>query len=139
MKQAYHHYTKWEDYQNRMYDEVKEGRPERVKQAVKLLTDLPELYKQMQRVTKEWTIATEQNLTNSSINYQAFLGQTACNIWKGIKEDETREAWGQLTCMQRYEANRVADRVYNEWREQYEREHGENRQLTLAEWWGLCE
>lgn len=139
MKQAYHHYTKWEDYQNRMYDEVKEGRPERVKQAVKLLTDLPELYKQMQRVTKEWTIATEQNLTNSSINYQAFLGQTACNIWKGIKEDETREAWGQLTCMQRYEANRVADRVYNEWREQYEREHGENKQLTLAEWWGLCE
>lgn len=139
MKQAFHHYTKWEDYQNRMYDEVKEGRPERVKQAVKLLTDLPELYKQMQRVTKEWTIATEQNLTNSSINYQAFLGQTACNIWKGIKEDETREAWGQLTCMQRYEANRVADRVYNEWREQYEREHGENRQLTLAEWWGLCE
>ena len=139
MKQAYHHYTKWKDYQNRMYDEVKEGRPERVKQAVKLLTDLPELYKQMQRVTKEWTIATEQNLTNSSINYQAFLGQTACNIWKGIKEDETREAWGQLTCMQRYEANRVADRVYNEWREQYEREHGENKQLTLAEWWGMCE
>ena len=139
MKQAFHHYIKWEDYQNRMYDEVKEGRPERVKQAVKLLTDLPELYKQMQRVTKEWTIATEQNLTNSSINYQAFLGQTACNIWQGIKEDETREAWGQLTCMQRYEANRVADRVYNEWREQYEREHGENRQLTLAEWWGLCE
>lgn len=139
MKQAFHHYTKWEDYQNRMYDEIKEGRPERVNEAVKLLTDLPELYKQMSKVTKEWTIATEQNLTNANINYQAFLGQTACNIWKGIHEDETREAWGRLTCMQRYEANKVADRVYNEWRERYEQEHGGTRQMTLAEWWGECQ
>lgn len=135
MTQKYYHYTKWEDYQNGMYNEVKEGRPQRVLLAVELLTNLEELKTQMTRVTKEWTYATEQNLTNASINYQAFLGQTACNIWKGIKEDETREAWGRLSCLQRYQANKVADMVYNSWREQYELSQPQH-QMTLAEWWG---
>lgn len=132
MIQRFYHYTMWEDFQNRMYDEVKEGRPERVKQAVKLLSDETLLYQQMTRVTNEWKYATEQNLTNASINHQAFLGQTACSIWKGIKEDETREAWGHLTCEQRYKANRVADRVYKEWKDKYERATG-MYQLSLLD------
>lgn len=133
MKQKFYHYTKWEDFQNRMYDEVKDGREERVQKAVCLLSDTSELYKQMTRVTKEWKFATEQNLTNNSINHQAFLGQTACNIWGDIKEDETREAWGRLTSEQRYKANKVADRVYNEWKYQYERENELSYQLSLWE------
>jgi hypothetical protein len=133
MKQQYYHYTMWEDFKNGMYDEIKDGRQERVKQAAKLLSDTDMLYEQMSRVTHEWKYATEQNLTNASINHQAFLGQTACNIWRGIKEDETREAWGILTCEQRYKANKVADRVYKEWRQQYEREHETCYQLTLAD------
>jgi hypothetical protein len=133
MKQQYYHYTMWEDFQNGMYDEIKDGRRERVKQAAKLLSDTDLLYEQMTRVTHEWKYATEQNLTNASINHQAFLGQTACNIWRGIKEDETREAWGILTCEQRYKANKVADRVYKEWCQQYEREHETSYQLTLAD------
>lgn len=133
MKQQYYHYTLWEDFQNGMYDEIKDGRQERVKQAAMLLSDTDLLYEQMTRVTKEWKYATEQNMTNSSINHQAFLGQTACNIWQGIKEDETREAWGILTCEQRYKANKVADRVYKEWRERYEREHENCYQLSFED------
>lgn len=131
MKQIFYHYTLWEDYKNGMYDEIKDGRKDRVKQAVILLSDTAKLYEQMSRVTHEWKYATEQNLSNNSINHQAFLGQTACNIWRGIKEDETREAWGHLTCEQRYKANRVADQVYKEWYEQYEKEHGSCYQLSL--------
>lgn len=115
MKQIYYHYTKWEDFQNGMYNEIKEGRKERIQKAIYLLTNLDLLYEQMKKVTKEWKFATEQNLTNNSINHQAFLGQTACNIWGKIKEDETREAWGYLTNEQRYKANKVADKVYLEW------------------------
>ena len=131
MKQKYYHYTMWEDFQNGMYDEIKEGRPERVKLAVYLLTSLDLLYEQMQRVTKEWTCATEQNFTNQSINHQAFLGQTACSIWKGVKEDETREAWGRLTNEQRYKANKVADRVYLEWFHEYEKQNEPYYQISL--------
>lgn len=131
MKQRYYHYTMWEDFKNGMYDEIKDGRRERVKKAAALLSDTDMLYEQMTRVTHEWKYATEQNLTNASINYQAFLGQTACNIWGDIKEDETREAWGILTCEQRYKANKVADRVYREWREQYERDNETYYQLSF--------
>lgn len=133
MKQQYYHYTLWEDFQNGMYDEIKDGRQERVKQAAMLLSDTDLLYEQMTRVTHEWKYATEQNMTNASINHQAFLGQTACNIYQGIKEDETREAWGILTCEQRYKANKVADRVYKEWRERYEREHETCYQLSFMD------
>lgn len=119
MKQVYYHYTEWEDFQNGMYDEVKEGRQERVQMAVKILSDIDLLYKCMKRVTTEWKYATEQELTNPSINHQAFLGQAACNIHAGIKEDETREAWGYLTNDQRRAANKTADKVDLEWRKEY--------------------
>lgn len=131
MKQKFYHYTMWEDFQNGMYDEVKEGRQERVKQAVELLKDTDLLYVQMSRVTKEWKYATEQNFTNASINHQAFLGQTACNIYAGIKEDETREAWGRLTNEERYKANRVADRVFDEWLHEYEKQNNPFYQISL--------
>lgn len=119
MKQVFYHYTMWEDFKNGMYDEVKEGRSDRVKYAAEILSNTYLLYVCMKRVTKEWTHATEQVLTNPSVNHQAFLGQAACNIHAGIKEDETREAWGLLTNEQRIEANKVADRVDDEWRIEY--------------------
>ena len=119
MKQVFYHYTKWEDFQHGMYDEIKDGRNERVQKAVELLSNTELLYENMKKVTNEWKYATEQNLTNASINYQAFLGQTACNIYGGIKEDETREAWGLLSNEQRYNANKVADKVYYEWEREY--------------------
>ena len=132
MKQVFYHYTKWEDYQNGMYDEEKEGRQERIQQAIFLLTNLKLLYQYMKKVTIEWKYATEQNLSNPSMNHQAFLGQTACNIYAGVKEDETREAWGYLTNEQRYQANKIADKVYNEWKRNYEK-NKPNYQLSLFE------
>lgn len=132
MKQVFYHYTLWEDFKNGMYDEIKDGRNDRIKKAVELLSDTKKLYENMKRVTIEWKIATEQNLTNMSINHQAFLGQTACNIYAGIKEDETREAWGLLTNEQRYKANKVADKVYSEWERDYTR-NKPNFQLSLLD------
>lgn len=130
MEQLYYHYTQWEDFQHGMYNEIKEGRQERIQKAIYLLTNLELLYKQMTKVTKEWKYATEQNLTNNSINHQAFLGQTACNIWGDIKEDETREAWGYLTNEQRYKANKVADTVYLEWKRDFQKNRP-NFQLSI--------
>lgn len=132
MKQVFYHYTKWEDFQNGMYDEIKEGRDDRVKEAIKLLSNEKKLYKYMKKVTAEWEYATAQNLTNSNINYQAFLGQTACNLYANIKEDETREAWGYLTNEQRYKANKVADKVYYEWIREYTK-NKPNFQLSLLD------
>ena len=119
MKQVFYHYTLREDFQNGMYNEIKDGRQERVLQAAKILSDTDLLYVCMKRVTAEWKIATEIELTNPNVNHQAFLGQSACAIYAGIKEDETREAWGLLTDDQRRKANKVADRVDMEWATEY--------------------
>lgn len=119
MKQVFYPYTMWEDFKNGMYDEVKEGRSERIQFAIECLSNPAICYEQMKRVTSEWKIATEQNLTNPTTNHQAWLGQSACNIYKGVKEDETREAWGMLTREQRIEANKIADKVDREWVEEY--------------------
>lgn len=129
MKQIYHHYTLWEDYKHGMYNEDKNNRKKRVEQAVLLLSS-PELcYQQMKRVTNEWIHASEQVLSDKSINHQAFLGQSACSIWKNIHEDETREAWGMLTNEQRIRANRIADRVDEEFQKAYE----EFKQISMFE------
>lgn len=124
MKRVYHHYTKWEDFQAGMYDEVKEGREERIQKAIELLTDEKLCYQYMKRVTVEWVYACEQAFTNH-FNHRAFLGQCACNLYAGVHEDETRKAWWHLTEQQRYRANEIANRVYAEWRATYEKSIGD--------------
>lgn len=133
MKAVYHHYTTWEDFQHGMYDEEKEGRKDRVLQAVSILTNRNLLYTCMKRVTEEWTHATEQNLSNDMYGHRSFLGQAACSIYAGIHEDETREAWGLLTEEQRYIANRIADQVYHQWKDNYLKEIDHCHQQSLFE------
>ena len=119
MKRVFYPYDLWEDYQNGMYNEDKNNRQLRIDKALKLFDDLDLLYFYMKKVVKTWVYATEHNLTNSSMNHQAWLGQCACSLFFGIHEDETRQAWGLLTDEQRQLANNVADKVYNEWKESY--------------------
>ena len=135
MKQVFHPYQQWEGFKSGMYEPCKLGRADRVMTAKQLLTNLEALKREMTRVTIEWPIETEHVLTDASISHRAWLGQSACNIYADVKEDETREAWGYLTEKQRREANRVADAVDDLWRERYS---GGNRQMTfldLAEGW----
>lgn len=123
MKRVYHHYTKWEDFQSGMYDEVKEGREARVNKAIELLTNEEVCYRYMKMVTENWIHACEQTFTNRH-NPRSFLGQCACAMYAGVHEDETRKAWGLLTEEQRYAANKIADQVYKEWRIDYEKATG---------------
>lgn len=116
IKQIFHPYEKWEDYRNGMYNEDKVGRKERVLIAKLILTNPQLLEECMRRVVKEWKYATEHNLTNPSINHQAFLGQCACSIYGKVHEDETREAWNTLSNEERYVANYIADKVYESWK-----------------------
>lgn len=135
MKQVFHPYQQWEGFKSGMYEPCKLGRADRVMTAKQLLTNLEALKREMTRVTIEWPIETEHVLTDASISHRAWLGQSACNIYADVKEDETREAWGYLTEKQRMEANRVADAVDDLWRKRYS---GGNRQMTfldLAEGW----
>lgn len=134
MQRIFHHYSLWEDYHAGMYDESKDGRSERVKEAAKILGTPDICRAAMEKVIAEWKISTEYNLSNLEINRKAWLGQAACCCYAGIHEDETREAWGIMTEAQRIEANRIAAGIIKKWQSKRERE--ENPQIDMFNDWG---
>ena len=117
MERIFHPYEAWEDYKCGMYDELKEGRETRIIIAMHLLASPTLCEKFMREVVKRWKIACEQVLTNQSVNRRAWLGQAACCLYAGVREDETRSAWGQLTEEEQNKANEIAEKVI----EDYER------------------
>lgn len=134
MQRIFHHYSLWEDYHAGMYDESKDGRAERVKEAARIL-GTPDICRvAMEKVINEWEKATEYNLSNAEINRKAWLGQAACSCYAGIHEDETREAWGIMTEAQRIEANKIAATIIKKWVSERDRE--ENPQISMFDDWG---
>lgn len=132
MQRIYYRYELWEDYQNGMYAESRDGRAERVKQAAKILGNAELCRIAMEKVVSDWKIATEYNLSNAGVNRKAWLGQAACSCWAGIHEDETREAWGIMTDTQRDKANEIAYEIITEWVSK--REHPDDEQILLNDW-----
>lgn len=123
MEQKYHPYYEWEDYQSGMYDELKEGREQRIHLAIILLSNCMTLHKFMGEVTIRWKVATETVFTDNKRNKKSWLGQAACCLFAGVKEDETREAWKYLTDEQRNKANATADKIIKEWVGKYEQSY----------------
>lgn len=115
LDRIYTPYTDWEDYKAGMYNEDKNGRDERVHNAVECLSVPAVCRSAMERVVKEWPTATDFNLSNKTQNRRAWLGQAACCIQYGCHEDETREAWGMMSEYNRESANRIAQSIIDEW------------------------
>lgn len=134
MERIFHHYSKWEDFHAGMYDEAKDGRAERVAEAVRILGTPDICRKAMEKVIAEWPVATEYNLSNAGINRKAWLGQAACSCYGKVHEDETREAWGIMTPEQRTEANRIAAEIIKKWLNNAEAEAAQ--QFSMFNDWG---
>lgn len=120
MKQIYHHYTNWEEWENGMWRKVSnEEHDIYLKKAIKF-TGNAKLYGNfMMKVIEQWPISCEQNLTNISINRQAWIGHAACCIAINCPENITREAWWHLSERQQNEANRKADFAIKTWENKY--------------------
>jgi hypothetical protein len=76
MKKIFHHYEKWEEYKNGMWRKVsKEEEIKYLKWAIDF-TGNTELYGlHMRKVLDEWSISCEQNLSDNSLNRQAWIYQ----------------------------------------------------------------
>lgn len=122
MRRVYHHYEKWEEYHNKMWEgRSKEEEAELLEKAIKF-TGNAELYGQyMIKVIREWPISCEQNLTATGVNKQAWIGHAACCIALGCPEHVTRRAWHQLTQEQQDKANAKADIAIATWQKEYRR------------------
>jgi hypothetical protein len=76
----------------------------------------PELYGNwMLEVVEKWPICCEQNLSDTGMNRQAWIGHAACCLAIGCPEDITREAWSRLTQDQQDKANAKADFAIELW------------------------
>lgn len=128
LERVFHHYTKWEDWANGMY-RFKGVSP--CPSVVREVLGSPTTCRQsMHRVISEWPVATEQNLTNVSINRRAWLGRAAVNIHTGCPIGITKMGWHLLTLAQQAEANAIADSVIAAW----EHSHRERNRCQSDFW-----
>lgn len=115
IKQIFHHFSKWEDYKYGLLDTSCERYDEKLNLSTELLSNVDMFYSVAKECLKEWNFSAEQNLSDYSINYQAYIGQASCCFNHGAPSYVTVEAWWMLTDKQREDANRVADKVFTEW------------------------
>lgn len=111
MNRVYHKYTEWEDFKNGMYDADNGNYNELLNDAVLLLSNDNLFYETALKVIESWVISTKENLTNINSNRRAWIGQASCCYAYGVTEAITRDAWALLTDIQRYNANKVADKI----------------------------
>ena len=120
MKQVYHHYREWEDWQNGMWrKEAPDKEKEFLAMAIEFTGNYKLYGKWMLEVTEKWPVCCEHNLTNPSINQRAWIGHAAACLAINCPEYITRMAWGHLTEKQRIDANSMADYAIMMWKERY--------------------
>lgn len=111
MNRIYHPYQEWEDYKNGMYADVDGNKEDLINDAIKLLSSTNLFFTEGLKMISEWIISAEENLTNADQNRRAWIGQATCCYTFGVPEIITKEAWGLLSEVQRYEANKIADKL----------------------------
>jgi hypothetical protein len=114
MNPIYHKYTEWEDFQNGMYSSDNVSAPQHyefVNQSKELLRDQDKFFKVAIQVVTNWVKSTQENLTKKGTNKKAWIGQASCSLNHKATEKATKEAWGELTEIERELANSIAEKV----------------------------
>ena len=116
MSESFPPYTQWEDWRAGMYrDCTAEEKCVLSDVAVQLLANRLALLSAMRDVIVAWPIVARINLADKP-NNRSWLGQAACCHSRGVPEEATRNAWGNLTERQQLDANAAADQAIDEWR-----------------------
>jgi hypothetical protein len=115
IKQIFHHYSKWEDYKHGLYDSSCDYFDEKLNLSCELLRNEDDFYRVATDCLSKWKFSAEQNLSDYSINYQAYIGQASCCFNHKAPFYVTIQAWWMLSDDQRSKANAVADKVFREW------------------------
>ncbi len=133
MKRIYHRYEVWEDWRAGMWRQSLPADEEAVilARAVEFTGDAKLYGAFMMRVVKSWPFSTEHNLTNTSLNRQAWVGHAAASLAIGAPEYVTRKAWWMLTEQQRRKANRRADSAIRKFEERMRAGQCRGFQLSL--------
>ena len=116
IKQIFHPYEKWEDYKNGMWRKViPSEEADFLTKAIAFTGDHILYGSWMMKVIVAWPIACEHNLSDCSINREAWVGHAAVSLAIDCPEYITRQAWWKLTEKQQNDANDQADRAIRQW------------------------
>ncbi len=116
MKQIFHPFSLWEDYEHGFYNTNSGGnKTEMIKHVIQLFCNPDETKIYMERVVKEWPYSCEHNFTNEGMNKIAYLGQAACSLYKNVPSTVTMEAWSKVPKEFQDIADGIAESIINEW------------------------
>lgn len=116
IEQIFIPYTLWEEYRFGMWRYVYgKERDNYLKRAIKFTGNAKLYGRYMRKVIKLWLYSCAHNLSNMSINRQAWIGHAACCLAIGCPEDITRLAWHELSTKQQDDANNQADIAIEKW------------------------
>ena len=129
MIRVWHPYWLWEDLKAGMWRKIEAGsRAEFLEQAIEFTGDYRRYGSYMLLVIVNWPLASEHNLTETSMNRLAWIGHAACCLAINCPEDITRQAWAHLSKEQQNLANQQAQFALNQWEKSYQ---SQNSQLCL--------
>jgi len=111
MMRVYTHYKEWEDYKAGLYALTCENENELTQKSVRLLANPVSFFIAMESMLIEWPVACMVNLTDTSQNRQAWLGQAACCYNHSAPDYVTKKAWWLLTDDEREIANATAQKI----------------------------
>lgn len=121
MKQIFHHYEKWEDWKCGFYDSMF-GKEKQcaLEIVVDVFSDSQLTNELMQNVIDKWKYSCEQNLSNSSMNKIAWLGQACLSLEFNIPQTITMSAWENVPENFKEQANKIASDIIEKWEINYE-------------------
>ena len=120
MKRVWHHFESWEEYRCGMWRDIPAKEREALLAiAIKFTGNYVAYGLAMRRVTTEWPVSCEHNLTDVDQNRKAWIGHAACCLATGCPEYVTRHAWGFLSGQQQDDANQMAHNAILLWEKLY--------------------
>lgn len=116
MDRIYHRYELWECYKSGFFKNISgEEKTEKAKHVIELFENSELTEKYMQRVIDEWKYSCEHNLTNLALNRIAWLGQSACCLYKEIPYSITMENWRFVSEEKKKIACDIAEKLITEY------------------------
>lgn len=116
MERIYHPYWLWEDHANGFYDNCSgDKKQEYIAKILEMFASQELTRKYMFKVVDEWIYSCEHNLTNSSMNKIAYVGQGACCLYCGAPSSITMEAWSKVPKEHQERANNDALEAIQRW------------------------
>lgn len=117
IKRIFHTWDKWECYPSGFFeDKPPKGidKSECLDIYKNFLSDLDSFERGLIRVTSEWVMSCEHNLTNDKMNRIAWLGQAALCIETGVPSS-FRAGYSLLTDEEKHRADDLALVYLNKW------------------------